>query len=151
MSRLSHLGPALVGVVAVSLLALPLAGCGGGKKAEPTVPVKGKLVNTAGKPLPNLVLTFHPQEEVNKGHAGSAVTDKDGRFSTTCVRGRYKITVAAIPKQHAQGNPSGGGVVVPSKDGGGVSLAAIYRDSIQTPLEMTVPEGGKEDVVLTVR
>jgi hypothetical protein len=138
------------GLALASLLVLPLTGCGG-KKAEPLVPVKGRLVNAAGKPLANVILTFHPQEEVNKGHRGDAFTDKDGRFSANnCVRGRYKVTLE-VPRKHGQAEPAGGLVAAPGKDGGNAGFSSRYRDSMSTPLEVTVPEGGKEDVVLTVR
>jgi hypothetical protein len=150
MARTYLLLRALAGIAACALPCASLAGCGG-REPEVPVPIKGKLVNAAGRPLANMVLTFHPQDELNKGNMRTPATDKDGRFSDTCIRGRYKVTLAPIPKKHGAA-PDAGGIAAPPTGGGPVlSIPAAYRSPDSTPLAVEVPEGGKEDITLTVR
>ncbi len=133
---------ALTLAAAAGLLA---AGCK--DKPPEAVSVKGKVQYQGGKPVVEMVLTFHPLDESNKNTRPVQITDKQGNFSIPCVKGRYKITMTAPPKGHAggyAGGPSGGPVPGPENQ-------SIYRDPEQTPWLVVVPENGKEDIVLTVK
>jgi hypothetical protein len=139
------------GGAAVSLLALAVAGCA---KPEVPVPVKGKVVDERpGRQPAQLVVTFHPQDELNKGSLPSAVTTKEGTFSLTCLRGRYKVTLAAPPTGHGHADPAAGGGPGPAPAPGKPPAAVppAYQAPERTPLEVAIPEIGKDDLVLTVR
>jgi hypothetical protein len=132
-----------------SLAVLSLAGCAA--EPEPLVPVKGMLKDRAGRPLANVVVTFHPQDEVNKkGKLAAAVSARDGGFSTECLRGRYKITLA-VPPGLGQPDPGGGPAAAPSLTGAGTSIPQEYRDPKLTRLEVDVPAGGTEDLLLRLK
>jgi hypothetical protein len=150
MARTCGAGPALA-AAAAALLALAGAGCG--KKAEPPapVPVKGRVLNQAGKPLGNVIVLFFGQGPANKGLRYDAAADKDGRFAAACVPGPYKVTLVPVPSQHGAADPSGGGVAAPPGATGASSIPAAYRSENETPLTADVPEGGNEDLRLTVR
>src|SRR6516225_6168359 len=73
---------------------LSLVGCG--KNLGAPVPVRGKVVNEEGNPVADVIVVFHPQEDVNKNNLPSGLVDKQGSFSFTCLRGRYKVTFGPI-------------------------------------------------------
>jgi hypothetical protein len=126
------------------LLGVMLLGC---KQRPPAaVAIKGKAQYEGGKPVAEMILTFHPLDESNKNTRPVQVTDKQGNFSLTCVKGRYKVTLAAVPKGPAGGGPSGGNVPGPDSD-----INNAYRDREKTPWLVDVPESGKENIVLTVK
>jgi hypothetical protein len=139
------------GPVTSLLLVAFVAGCGG--KPPPTpVAFKGKLVASANRPLPQLVLTFHPQDETNKkGTVPSVATNgKDGTFEGTALPGRYKVTAAPVPLQgHATPTDSGPTAGPDSKPASG-TIPPAYRSAPESPWEVTIPEGGKNDIVLTL-
>lgn len=124
------------------------AGCA--KQPVPPVDVQGKVVNAAGKPFAEIVLTFHPQDDANRGELPSPLTDKAGGFRFRCLPGRYKVT-AAVPPRHGHADPSGGAAVAPpgSKDVRGIPLQ--YRTPDGSPLLVEIPGGGKEDLLLTLK
>jgi hypothetical protein len=132
----------LAGTLAVFLL----AGCG--KKVEVPVPVKGKVTNAQGKPIANAMLTFHPQEEVNKKEYPQARLDADGTFSFTCIRGRYKVTIAPLAKGLARGMPGASAPVAPPPLESPIPVSV--RSAGSTTLEVTIPEGGTDNLVLKV-
>lgn len=83
---------ACAGVAAVLML---LVGC----TPSETVPVKGVLLRN-GKPLPNYVVTFYPEQ----GRTSIAITDAEGRFELIytdkirgAVRGKHKVTAHFAP------------------------------------------------------
>jgi hypothetical protein len=142
------------------LLALAVAGapagCRGRRAPPPEVPVKGRVEHADGRPAEGLVLALHPRDESNKS-AGLKVfpleKGKGGRFEGRCPPGRYKVTGAPLPVT-AGGAPLGSdstsvGPGPPGKEA--TSLPARYRDAGSTPWEVTVPESGKDDIVLTLR
>src|ERR1700736_594333 len=93
-------------------LLVALVGCGS-QPLEP-VPVSGKVEYQGGKPLGVVVLAFHPLDDSNKKNYPTKETDKDGKFSLTCLKGRYKVTIASIPKGDAKANAAdSGGLAVP--------------------------------------
>jgi hypothetical protein len=127
------------------LLACAFLGC----KEAPPVPVviKGKAQYDDGKPVAEMILTFHPQDESNKNTRPVQVTDKEGKFSVSCVKGRYKVTLAPMPKGTAGGGPGG---YVPGPDYSS-SINSLYRDQERTPWLIDVPETGKDNIVLTLK
>jgi hypothetical protein len=133
-----------LGTWSAAALVFAVVGCK--EKPPAMVPVNGKVVDKSGKPLVEKVLTFHPQDESNKNTRPSALTNKEGGFSTTCAKGRYKITVATPPKGPPGGGPTGG--FTPGVD---VGKDNPYRDPQKTPLSIDVPETGKDNIVLTVK
>jgi 5-hydroxyisourate hydrolase-like protein (transthyretin family) len=97
-----------VTLVAVVLL-LSLSGCGGMSdqdrlkilvpNAKKTTPVKGKVL-VDGKPMKNLWVTLHPENETPDSLLPKAQTDANGHFAITTYiggdgapAGKYKITV----------------------------------------------------------
>jgi hypothetical protein len=137
-------------LAAVAATLLALAGCGHHEEAPAPVPVEGKLTTPAGKPVAHVILTFFPRDEANRGQRFQATADKDGRFSTRCLPGRYKVALTPVPTQHGQADPTGGGVA-PPPGAGSPAVPANYRSEPQTPLEADIPAGGKQDLVLVVR
>jgi hypothetical protein len=85
----------------VAILAAAAAGCS--KAPPPIVPVTG-VVTLDGKPLPFAIVKFYPQSDnLDAEYIGSAVTDKDGRY-TLMTKGQpggcaciNKVTVDEAP------------------------------------------------------
>jgi hypothetical protein len=128
------------------LLYFFLLGC---KEASPVpVAVKGKAQYEGGKPVADMILTFHPQDESNKNTRPVQVTDKDGNFSLSCVKGRYKVTLAAVPKGTAGSGGPGGYVPGPEYSS---NINSLYRDPEKTPWLIDVPETGKDNILLTLK
>jgi hypothetical protein len=138
----------------VVLLAAGALAAGCGKKAPPEqVTVKGKVVYPDGKPVTDLVLTFHPQEDVNKTSRPSDFLSKKGTFRFDCLPGRYKATLAPIPRQgHAptgpDGTPGPGPVNTPKVPAG---IPQKYLFEKESPWEVDVPVDGKRDVELKLK
>jgi hypothetical protein len=131
-------------------LLVALVGCSS-KPLEP-VPVSGKVEYQGGKPVGVVMLAFHPQDDSNKKTFPTTETDKDGKFSFTCLKGRYKVTIAAIPKGHASADaPDSGGLAVPKKGQPEFGPLSAYQRLDKTPWEIDVPDTGKQNLVLTVR
>lgn len=64
------------GLTFVSILALTLAGCGGGKQSA----VEGKLVDGNGKPVPGVKITAAQVQPIKGYEQFEAVTSSDGSF-----------------------------------------------------------------------
>ncbi len=136
--------------VLVMLLALvPLAaGCSGKQKIPDPVPIGGKVNDTKGK---DLVLTFHPQDEINKSQVGLTfvVDGKTGQLREgKGIEGRYKITVALVPAQGAAPSAGGG-----PGEGAAALLSGIppqLRDAKSSPLEVTIPSEGNTRLEITI-
>ena len=129
-------------------------GTGCGKSKPPSLPpvaVTGKVVLASGKPVANMVISFHPQDGPNAVSRPSAALDKNGAYAMNVVPGRYKVTLAPIPA-HA-GSAGAADLAVPKK--GDVKEAqdilSGYKDALSSRLEVTVPETGGELSPLTVR
>lgn len=83
-----------------------VAGCGGSQPK--TYPVTG-TVTSQGKPLPDAIVTFVPEQ----GRHASGVTDAEGKFTLTTVQpgdgamaGRYRVIVSEKPAEMAEGDYS---------------------------------------------
>jgi hypothetical protein len=141
---------------------LALAGCGNTAQQQ-LVPVKGKVVYEDGSPVPDVVIRFYPQEETNKkGAVPYGVVDKAGKFSLTCLRGRYKVVFGPIAA--SAGTPPlpitrpGPATVISNPGPGPTSkeqyypfhIAGRYKAPNSTRLEVTVPEEGIDNVLLRV-
>lgn len=137
---------------AVLLAACALAaGCGKPKPPEP-VTVEGKVVGIDGKPLTGLVLTFHPQEDVNKASRPSAhLGQKDGSFRLDCIPGRYKATLTPVPRQFGAepgSGPGPGPIGLPKLPEG---LPRKYLSATDSDLTVDVPAEGARNLVLQLK
>src|SRR5262245_61608164 len=129
-----------------------VAGCAKSKlPPPPPVPISGKVVYADGKPVANMVIFLHPQDEPAAGERPNGALDKDGRYSLKVIPGRYKITLLPIPSQAG----SAGASSLPSPQKSDPKDAwnpmARYRDVQQTTLEFTVTDAGGEMEKLTVK
>jgi hypothetical protein len=110
------------------------------------------VVSADGTPVTKMVLTLYPEDEANKRAAPATLLldDTTGGFEGSCPPGRYKATLSPIRIQGA--NPAGGGGVPPEGAPNDRSLrfAPRYANATTTPLEVTVPEGGSQDLVVTL-
>jgi hypothetical protein len=137
-----------IGVLAGLIVVLPsFLGCGGDTKPPDPVPVSGRALKSDSSPLANVVLRFHPQDDLNKrapNKAGNdAVTDSNGNFSHSLVKGRYHVTFIV---------PGKGGVAAGGASGSGPAkvdvLSGPYQDPKTTPWRVTVPDDGLTNRVL---
>jgi hypothetical protein len=134
------------------LILLPLvllvgAGCGKPAPLDP-VAVAGRVVSGDGKTLPRLILTFHPQEESNRRNMPSAAPNPaDGKFSTKCLPGRYKVTLAMDRGDPGSGGDPGGTGALP-RPGAPSMMFMRYQNSADTPWSVEVPAAGTSDIVL---
>jgi hypothetical protein len=130
----------LVGLTVIVL------GCGG------PVRVEGK-VTRKGKPLAGATVVFIP--EAGGPEAGD-VTDEEGKFRLKGTKqagvlpGAYRVTVSK--KVYPPG------VTPPTPDKMSIRMVETMKETVssrytmqdQTPLRVTVPRGGKSDVLLEV-
>ncbi len=131
-------------------VALAVLSPGCRKKPPQEVDVAGKVEKADGKPLGNVLVRFHPQDDVNKqGRILTRPTGADGSFTGRCLPGRYRVTVSAIPKQTG-GDPGTGAVGAAGKDSL-PGVPASYQSPTETPWEITIPEDGKKDLVLSLK
>lgn len=72
-------------IILLVLVALFLAGCGGGVSKPPAYSVSGKIVDSNGNGIPNVTLGF-------SGSFGVATTDNTGRWSKAGLNGDVTIT-----------------------------------------------------------
>ena len=128
---------------------LLLAGC---HKPPAPVDVAGKIEFTVPRPAATLVLNLHPLEDANKGCTPSAVVETDGRFKLErCVPGRYKATLVVAQAASGANPPAAPGGAGAAPTGPTTSgLPTAYFDVSSSPWDVTVPEGGKDGLVLTL-
>jgi len=134
---------------AVAALLLLAAGCG--NRPRP-VDVTGRVEFAVPRPRTPLVLNLHPLDDANKTCTPSAVVEEaDGGFKLKqCLPGRYKATLAAPPTQGAAPPAAPGRVGAAPAGPAASGLPPAYLDAQSSPWEVTVPEGGKDGLVLTV-
>jgi hypothetical protein len=136
------------GLTFASLFLLP-AGCDNNPKP---VDVTGKVVFAVPRPTAPLIVTLHPRDDANKTCTPTSqpIGDDGGFRLTKCLPGRYKATLIPVPSQLGPSAPaSPGGVAAP----GGLAASGLpkaYLDEQASPWEVTVPEGGKDGLELTV-
>lgn len=132
---------------ALAVLGLLTGGCNKKPAMLPPVPIKGQVVFADGRPVTKMVLALSPAEEANKkAKAEALLLDDTGTFSANLVPGKYKATLSPIPRQTGGPDGAAGG-------GGPIAVPGVPEASEVPPgytTELVVPEGGKQDVVLTV-
>jgi hypothetical protein len=114
-------------------------GCTGQAPNDP-VPVKGKVLYSDGEAAEGVLVRFQPLEDTNKSNFPEAQTKAGGEFSLSCLKGRYKVTVAPIVLAH-------GGIKTGPIDAGAIGKGNPF---LGQSWEVKVPEGGKSDVAITV-
>lgn len=139
-------------LISVVILAAGLAAAAGcGDSGPKLVPVEGR-VTLEGKPVQEMLINFQPVG-TNPGTGAHAMTDMDGRFTLSDMRGgdgayagEYKVSFYPALGRKKEGDPSTDVVTDGSKSG----LPRLYLDADRSPLRVTIPEGGgTADVVLT--
>jgi hypothetical protein len=110
------------------------------------VKVAGQLT-LDGAELNGAVVTFCPVDE--GGARVRTVTSRGGYFRLNCSPGRYKVTAAPLTKDNATGE-DGPLPVAEDSPGAAAGIPPEYRDARTTPLEVEVPEGGSDAVLLAV-
>jgi hypothetical protein len=134
------------------ILAAACAWCGcSGRPAEPAprVTVEGKVIRD-GRPVPLLLVTFHPQNPADPDHYDGG-TAADGSFRVQCPRGSYKVTLNALPSG-AGGDPGAGGLAGGAVDTKGPKdVPSPYRSKARTRLAVDVPDSGLSGVILEVK
>jgi hypothetical protein len=121
------------------LLTFLVAGCA---RQPKLAPVKGKVVDRAGKPIGAVTVIFWPEDSKSNRGAG-AVCDADGSFFLECLPGNYKATISPIrPK---------GATTPPSPQGSESSIPTWYQNQLTTTLTVKVPEGGTDNIILQLQ
>jgi hypothetical protein len=127
---------AVLVLVGSSLL---LPGCKGEVVNDP-VPVKGKVLSQDGGGLEGVLVRLEPLEDSNKSNFPEAQTKEGGAFELSCLKGRYKVTIAPIIL--GQGGTKG------PQGSGSIGKGNPY---LNQSTEVTIPEGGKSDLVISVK
>jgi hypothetical protein len=128
---------------------LLLAGCASKATPLPVVSVKGKVV-CQGKAVPTVLVKFWPQHADIQKKPVETASDSKGEFALSCPAGVYRVTVMNIPViTSGPGLEEGTGGAKPAGTPL-VSVPARYGDRTVTPLTVEVPEGGKDQLVLTI-
>jgi hypothetical protein len=91
--------------VFLAVSAVTLAGCGPGQKT--VYPVRGKIVDSAGKPAAGVLVMFHPTTPPgDEALAVTGTTDDNGEFQLTTYRtgdgapaGEYLVTIVWLPQK----------------------------------------------------
>ena len=78
-------------------LALGFAGCSKPKPTAAPVSVKLKLLDRAGKPLKDVVVTLTPTGADNSASRPTTPVLPDGTATVECLPGPYTATIAPLP------------------------------------------------------
>jgi hypothetical protein len=136
----------------MTLLAVAVAcaawGCSGAKPTEATKETVEGLVTAKGQPVGPLLVAFYPEDPADPRRYDGAV-QKDGRFSVSCPKGTYKVTLNPLPA--GSGGDAAAGGLVGADPKALKEIATAYRSRATTKLTVDVPDGGKKDVTLDVR
>ena len=108
----------------------------------------GKVANVEGR---KIVLSFRPQETVNK-HSGQTVQvdPTTGEFKGKVVPGLYHVTVGMVGQKAAAGGAPSNPGVTPLPPGEKLDLPPDFMDANKTPLKVTIPPEGKQDIEFTL-
>jgi hypothetical protein len=127
-----------------AVLAVALAGCGGGGAGDGLVPVSG-AVTVGGAPAAGVVVTFVPRGDT-PGNGGHGVTDAAGRYEAVTPYlkkglppGAYKVTLSL--RQNADGSAADPDTP-PIESAAREKLPARYTDPERTDLTATVGDAG---------
>lgn len=121
-------------------------GCGG------PVNVEGKVVRD-GKPLAGATVLFIP---VAGGQQAGDVTDEAGNFQIKnpqtlgVVPGEYRVTVSKKDYPPGMKRPDAHQMTMALTAKMKETLPAKYTTPGETPLRVSVPRGGRKDVVLEI-
>ena len=137
--------------VAIAMV-IASAGCSKPKPALAPVTVKNKVLDRAGKPLKDAVLTLTPTGPENAASRPTVPVGADGTLTVECLPGPYTATFAPLPRQGHADAPSDGGIADhPSKADPAISKgvsAMLYRSVSESPWKITVKSEGNEEFVL---
>jgi hypothetical protein len=123
------------------------AGCGG------PVRVEGKVTRN-GKPLPGAQVLFIP---VSGGQQAGDLTDGEGNFrlksaqALGVVPGEYLVTVSKMDYPPGMKRPDAHQMTMAMTAMKRQTLPAPYTLQDKTPLRVTVPRGGTNDVLLEIK
>jgi hypothetical protein len=127
-------------IVLASLILMPLNGCA--RKPAPLVAASGTMLDADGLPLASVHVMFYPLDEGSDcvklyKSIPFCITGPKGDFSMVMSAdkvgipaGRYQVMAKAID--------SNTGPQIPSR----------YKDHDTSPWQVTVPEGGRTDILL---
>jgi hypothetical protein len=142
--------------VAIALAAFMTSGCGGQDRwqaGRPTVVESAGAITHGGKPLANAVITLLP---VAGSHSAYARSDADGKFTLTtfdandgAVAGDYKVTVTCIVVEN-EPNPKDPEHLPPLHHAEYSLIPEDYGSEDKTPLTLTIPETGSDELALTL-
>lgn len=129
--------------VLTAMLVMVAAGCS--PDGFRRVKVKG-VVTLEGKPLANADLRFLPLAD--RGDEAIGLSGADGSFTLASARhgiagavpGEYAVIVNLPEFELQPVDPAEGTAVAPPA--GKNPIPAVYRSQSQTPLRVTIPEGG---------
>lgn len=117
------------------------------------VPAKG-VVSLDGAPASGVALTFLPAEGMD-GPRGNAMTDAEGRFEAKVsadavglAPGSYRVLFSKIVMPDGSPIPPD---VMAADVGAENVLHPAYRDPSATPVGVTIPESGAEDLTLEIQ
>jgi hypothetical protein len=123
------------------------AGCGG------PVAVEGKVTRN-GKPLAGAQVLFIP---ASGGQQAGDLTDEEGNFRLKnpqgmgVVPGEYVVTVSKMDYPPGMKRPDPHQMTMAMTALMKQTLPAQYTQQHKTPLRVTVPPGGRNDVILEIK
>lgn len=130
------------------LLAVFAVGCGGKPPPPPPpVDISGKVVDAAGKPVGDKMLSLAPADPANQGERPLCQVQADGTFRVTCIPGKYKATLVAMPKMPGHG-PGEGGTIMPDQTP--VGRGAKGGTPTQPSWDIEVKASGNDEFKLVV-
>lgn len=123
---------------------MAIAGCGGGKDAQPTGRVSGK-VTVQGQPVAKGTVTL---EMKGGGAAASAAVGADGSFTVAepLAVGTYTVSVAP-PEPSPDDAPTPGGAAIAAK----TNIPQKYRSSSTSDLTAEVKAGDNPPLTLDLK
>ena len=138
-------------LVAVALIVCTL-GCGGGERDPDVVPASGS-VTLDGNAIEGVTVTFIPQSGGNR--SGYGMTDAEGRFEAKLGTdlaglppGKYRVLFQKLVLP--DGSPMPRDAMAADVDARNM-LPEIYSSSGESPIMVTVGEGGNQEMKLELQ